>query len=619
MHISSILHRYNRIRELGLRKSAISIQHKISRTLFHRCWRTKAIEKTAAHTWHSIAHHHNLNISFQEYWQKSLHKALSTHTIEADQIAAADAYTQNKFDILGSEAHIFTSLPWHEDFRLKQTHPQSDYTFDQHSFYQDISILSSQEINKDIKIPWELSRCHHLVTLGAAYYETKRSIYADTFIHHVSDWLDKNPYLLGIHWLCPMEVGIRAINWIWAWHYFKNSPNIDQAFWQRFTCSLYDHMHYLENNWEIFDTKTSNHYVSDLLGYLYLCWFFQDMHGIDKKRDWCIKELLKEYDKQVFDEGTDYESTTAYHCLVTEIFDHVHLICTELGIPLPAAFHDKLARMHEFIAWCTINKHTIVKIGDDDSGKIIPLRLYHHIKKTTGIHATYPEFGLSIIKKDSWHLTFRHHAYNKKQPSAHLHNDALSITLAINGIPILVDPGSYVYTASTSWRNHFRSVHVHNTMFIDGQEPTPFDDRLFALAIPENIPFYTVLEDQDKSYIRITSSHTLYSRFSLQARRTVEWTPTQLSLTDTWEGEVQTILFGWNFTFHPSIEITQKDHQWILSHAGKPLIAMQSTLALKIQDTWVADHYGVKLKSKCFKAYNIIEKNTEMHTIFVKL
>lgn len=608
----NLAHCYRRLRELGLRKSAITVHNKLARTLFHHRWRARAIDRSANHTWQGINRKYRLNISFQDYWQTSRNKSLP---IVPDQphnkiIAAADSYTQNQFEILGSGKQIFSQMPWHEDFRLKTQNSAADNTFDARSFYADIRIPTSNSftIIKDIKVPWELSRCQHFQVLGKAYGATQSTQYADKFIRDITDWLDHNPYLLGINWLCPMEVGIRAINWIWAWQYFRDCNTISLALWERFACSLYDHLHYLENNWEIFDTKTSNHYLSDLLGYLYCCWFFKDLPGIDRKRDWCIKELLREFEKQVFDEGTDYESTTAYHCLVTEIFDHVALVCAAMNIPLPEEFHIQLNRMHEFIEWCTINDNDMVKIGDDDSGRIAPLTRKAIITTRPAGIRHFPHFGLSILKTNTWHITLRHHAYSKKQPSAHFHNDALSITLAVDGIPAIIDPGSYLYTASSGWRNHFRSVKVHNTLYIEGHEPVPFDERLFALNLPENASNGT-----------FSASHKLYARFNLALHRSLDWREEEIIITDTWTNPTEDLTLGWNFTLHPAIEINFENNQWILSHNNKPLIAMKSSLAFQPHDTWIAPEYGIKQKSLCLKASYSGRLGHEAKIVFIKV
>ena len=51
--------------------------------------------------------------------------------------------------------------------------------------------------------------------------------------------------------------------------------------------------------------------------------------------------------------------------------------------------------------------------------------------------------------------------------AAHGHADALSIILHVDGNPILVDPGTYVYHTDKEWRNYFISTLAHNTICID--------------------------------------------------------------------------------------------------------------------------------------------------------
>ena len=56
---------------------------------------------------------------------------------------------------------------------------------------------------------------------------------------------------------------------------------------------------------------------------------------------------------------------------------------------------------------------------------------------------------------------------------AHGHCDALSFELSINGLPLIVNSGTYQYE-NGQWRNYFRSTKAHNTVSISNQEQSQF-------------------------------------------------------------------------------------------------------------------------------------------------
>jgi hypothetical protein len=51
----------------------------------------------------------------------------------------------------------------------------------------------------------------------------------------------------------------------------------------------------------------------------------------------------------------------------------------------------------------------------------------------------------------------------------HAHADALSLTVGLHGIPLLIDPGTGCYTADAELRDRLRSTALHNTVVIDGR------------------------------------------------------------------------------------------------------------------------------------------------------
>jgi hypothetical protein len=425
------------------------------------------------------------------------------------------------------------------------------------------------------------------------YQTTNDHKYKDAFVMHVQHWQQHNPYLLGINWLCPMEVALRSISLVIAFDFFKTA-DIDASFWQSYAGLLYDHMVYLEHNWEWYDGRTSNHYLSDLVGYFYLCFFFQSFCDVSQKVDWVIKEIISEMQKQIFKEGTSYEGSTQYHRLVTELLYHVQQLAGVMHITLPQSFHETLSRMFEFIDWCSIDDKHMITIGDHDGGKVTYVGLSHKVvsgdKRSTHIKH-YNQFGLSIVKNNRWHVSLRHHAYDSKQPSGHYHNDAGSITLAIKGIPVLIDPGSYLYTPSKVIRNQFRSASVHNMVHIEGQEPVPFDNRLFALAIPSNDLGMSV-ETKEISY----TSHILFERYHSKYNRTIKLFENALFIYDSIEqldtNDEDLSLF-FNFTFHDNIMLEKESDCWIGFYEKGPLFKMQSSYSMQKIEGQFSPTYGV--------------------------
>lgn len=96
----------------------------------------------------------------------------------------------------------------------------------------------------------------------------------------------------------------------------------------------------------------------------------------------------------------------------------------------------------------------------------------------------YPEFGLYLYKSSRLYLAIRCGRGDHNRIGNHAHNDNLSFELAWDGLPVVVDPGTYVYTASLDQRNLYRSTAMHNTLVLEGREQNewlPGREGLFVL------------------------------------------------------------------------------------------------------------------------------------------
>ena len=492
---------------------------------------------------------------------------------------SAKLSAKNCFKIFGKTICFNDKIDWHTDFLNNKIVPdeKKHLMLCKSSFYQNIKIRtintnSLNKIYKDIKVPWELSRLQHIPAVSIAG-DIK------TFQNHISSWIDNNQFLIGVNWVCPMDVAIRAINLINGFYFIKNKKDADKNFYIKLINSLYDHAVYLENNFEIF-YKPNNHYIADLLGYFYLCFLFDHIKHFQKAKTKTYKKILEQFDLQIQNDGTCYEGSTSYHKLVTEMFLHFYYLCKKNNIDLPKSFVTKLKKAQQFIEDCTDNAGNFVQIGDNDSGKISEETFSALDKEETfNIHDKnqirhYSDFGISIIKNNRWHITYRHPTFNKKQPTGHFHQDELSITFSYNGIPILVDPGSYLYTSNKAWRNRMRSYHSHNNFYSEEHtQPSPKamagtasvetfnvndleQQDLFSLNKNEQSDTGQITEEENK----ITIQNFYMSYKNIKTFRKLEF-DNKITITDWWQGDseeksnAKKHSIFWNLTFHPKIKL----------------------------------------------------------------
>lgn len=540
-----------------------------------------------------------------------LDRIKATHDEKQIRIVA-DRYAHNCFDIFGVRG-TYTNIPWHTDICLAKNNEKApDSSFEPTSYFKDIQIPfgTTWSLQKDIKVPWQLARFYHVPVLGLAATITRNQCYANAAKQQIISWIQSNIFCYGIHWFNGMEVAIRAVNWIIGLQWFFAQWKHDTAFMQLLVCNLYDHLQYIEHNWEWYDGRTNNHYLANLVGYAYVCWFFRHMPGYKTKWRWCWKQLLQEFEWQVFPEGTCYEGSTRYHVLVTELFMHGFLIARAMNEPIEKVVHEKFTRMLHFIEYCkpAADGHPII-VGDDDSGTLLDATFLHpyyfceslEIDKKIVHEALqgeryYKSFGLSITKHINWHVTLRHPAYTQRQPTGHFHRDRASVTVAYKGHCLIVDPGSYVYTASVPWRNYFRSHTVHNTIYdtYSGQ-----DDHLFALSLSE----------------QSCHSDTLMSTtIALQTgiiKRMITVDEKEVRIIDQCSFKQPQLLY-WNFTFDPTCALAGSNGIWkITTDSGQWQFA-SSSLVWQRAKAFVAPGYGI-----LHKAEALYTSREVMHDVIV--
>lgn len=440
-------------------------------------------------------------------------------SIRENILKEAEQILEHKFDLLGSgEINLGKKIRWNEDFK-------SGFVW-KNQFYKDIKIVDLNN-NADVKVPWELSRFQHLFTLGKAYWITNDKKYYLECKKEIEDWIAENPVYMSVNWTCAMDVAIRAVNWIFFYFHFKELIDNDKEFLKKFNNSLYNHGKFIFLNLEKGIKFSNNHYLSDLVGLFYLGIYFNKLKSNEVKRwlNFSKKELEKEMFIQNNEDGSNYESSTSYHRLVTELMFFPVILGEKNNINFSQEYKKRLEKMFEFLAKIIKPNGKIPMIGDVDNGRLLIISNYsswevNDVRELLSLGGEYFNSFLlkssGAIKKEDklWIFTslkeeqekyydesvkFENGGYyilrnqgiycfircgelSCRGQGGHSHNDQLSFELNIGGEDFIVDTGTGVYTADKNIRNLFRSTRLHNTIYIEGYEQNYFDeDNLFEM------------------------------------------------------------------------------------------------------------------------------------------
>ncbi|MCG6188148.1 heparinase II/III domain-containing protein [Maribellus maritimus] len=329
--------------------------------------------------------------------------------------------------LISDEAYI--PIDWQKDFKCN------------FRWNQKLSFDLQRKLTKkgaDIKVPWELSRMQHLPQMACfaiAFPEMKDKIVKE-FHHQVLDFLSANPYGMGANWSCPMDVGIRAANLLVSYDLLKKTDTnniLDGQFKSILSQTIYKHGHFIVSHLEYSELVTSNHYLSDICGLLFIAAYLNNSEETNCWLAFSIQEFLKEVNKQFFDDGSNFESSTAYHRLSGELFTYGLALIRGLddtkkealhrynhkmwkyrpkleklenqpwsnGFDFLEIFDTKLFKALKFSISVTKPNGNIIQIGDNDSGRFFRFSPNGKFLNTTEAEKKYKNLSgyFSLVKK----------------------------------------------------------------------------------------------------------------------------------------------------------------------------------------------------------------------------
>jgi len=309
----------------------------------------------------------------------------------------------------------YIPIDWHLDFK-------SGYRWAEDTWYLDIPYGHKRGV--DVKVPWELARMQHLPQLALAYGLARRrhagfeepGVYEREFRNQVLDFIATNPPRFGVNWRSTMDVAIRVSNWLMAYDLFKaNGAELDEIFEREFFLSIYTHGRHIVNNLEWSRDLRGNHYLSNVVGLLFVAAYLPCTPETDAWLAFSVQELVWEVEGEFTPDGANFEASTSYHRLSAEMVVYASALILGLSedkqdalkndghrsagrfprpkpgpiplyplagssrfSPFPAWYIERLEKMAEFTMHVTKPNRHIAQIGDNDSGRFMKLQPVFH-------------------------------------------------------------------------------------------------------------------------------------------------------------------------------------------------------------------------------------------------
>ncbi|MGI2033122.1 heparinase II/III family protein [Rhizobium panacihumi] len=545
--------------------------------------------------------------------------------VQREAIAvAADDILAGKFSALGrawpqrSTENLFPDDLWSLDPVTGERWPGSNaYTFDVD--------YRHNGARGDIKYAWEIGRLQFLPVLAMHLLLSEDDRAARAIEAAIESWHRANPPFTGIGWSSGIEVALRAISVVTTRDLVGDRLSAETL--RRMAQILSASLYWLKRFPSRY-SSANNHLVAELAGeYLIGLSLGQAVEEVGK-------ELADELLKQIFADGCGAEQTPTYAAFTIELV----LFCIAASRQQGRAFDEKVGERMKafarFAAWLP-RKMTF---GDDDEGRVLTLgnegdyvgsvaaavagffevpavstaerdirALFFGTsakvaQQPSGLHV-FRDGGVSIWRGKAANrdieLLFDHGPLGYLSIAAHGHADALSLCLSVDGHPVLVDPGTWLYGSGGIWRDWFRSTMAHNTLSIAGESQSVMSGA-FNWSHKASVELIKHAPGEDWS---LTAEHAGYQRrFGVKHRRRLRYDDGRIIVTDWLLGASRPADIV--FQLAPDLTVDIEGTELRVGKDGMPLltlsfpagdISVASGGDLPGGGGWVSPRFGVRV------------------------
>ena len=471
----------------------------------------------------------------------------------------------------------------------------------------------------DVKYVWEINRLQFLVPLAAEVLLADNRAALAAIEAALASWHAANPPFRGVGWASGIEVALRSISLLVVTSLAGDrlSPAAQRQLGEILAASRF----WLPRFPSRF-SSANNHLVAELAGE-YLLGL-----GFGAEPQATRAALIAEIDRQILSDGSGAEQTPTYAAFTVELALLSAFAARAAGTPFPETFDNRISAFAGFVD--SLGEPT-PNLGDDDEGRVLTLgdepdyarSVAAAIAGFLGIAGiaqapgdlraaifgtppsvsvapagltSFAEGGLSVwrgpLAGHAATLTFDHGPLGYLSISAHGHADALSLTLALDGHPVLVDPGTWLYGSGGKWRDWFRGTPAHNTLSLYGHNQSRIAGA-FNWSDKASSRWLGPLQASNDGYHKL---------FGVTHERRIALAADGFDVADRLVGGTEEAELA--FQLAPDLTATIDADSVLVVRAGTPLLVLRfPSLAIAVArggDTpgaggWVAPRFGEKL------------------------
>jgi hypothetical protein len=368
----------------------------------------------------------------------------------------------------------------------------------------------------DVKLIWELSRWYELVRLAMAAYVMRDDRARCKCIEWLEDWVRHNRPYRGWNWTSALEAGMRLIQFTWIDALLSDpaaaldldtqkdeGKDSGTAIQQRLKTLrhtiLPPHVWYVWRH-RSFGTSANNHLLGELAGCILATvrWPALATFGAPLSELQTCWEL--EVMAQFAEDGGNKEQALNYHLFSFELCWQTVKALEAAGRSVPVVARQRLARAGLFFSEVQVPSDPW-DYGDSDGAFVTPFFASDAVQEwrqwlqesprsaaltywlgeapsvTTSVNPgahtdpdiagtagwrVFPETGLVLCETDLWRLRWDVSPLGYLSTAAHGHLDALHLSVWLQGVAVVVDPGTGAYYSDHRLRTWLASRAAHN-------------------------------------------------------------------------------------------------------------------------------------------------------------